>query len=354
MPALSRQQRPRTPAPPSDEGTAVVALSVAVVGVAAPAWTGGEFGLEDGVDDAQRILHQRIPGLADSVTDQFEKSAVNDLGGREIGLRARWTIANRHELARKAFVGVGVADVDGIDADVVALDARDQEAVVGDGPVFDVSFEEVGVLLEELRGDQVAAVACEAGCANQSGDIGGQRRGRVTGVLLPSLLRRGRSLVDQEMSRPQDHRIRIEILEPRVFVQPPRQHDWERYFVELNAVPIRLAVDPEILRKAAVRPLRACGIDKRAQRRRNVSRRGQADHAIDHVPGPDQMIPAQVFVALGLAPRDAERGDERARIGFVLMREEQLRTAAIESAAVAGKLAKRKDVIACTTPLLEE
>ncbi len=94
----------------------------------------------------------------------------------------------------------GSADVDGIDADVVALDAGDEEAVVGDGPGFDVRFEEVGVLLEELRGHQIAAVAREAGGADQARDIGGQRRGRVAGVLLPSLLRRGRAVIDQEVA----------------------------------------------------------------------------------------------------------------------------------------------------------
>src|ERR1700722_16004487 len=348
MPALSSQQRPRTSSAPSDKRPAVVALSVTVVGVAAPARTGGEVGLEHGVDDVQRILHQRVAGLANAVTYQLEKSAVNDFRHRKLILSAGRTIANRHELARDAFVAVGIADVDGIDADVVALDAGDEEAVVGDGPVFDVSLEEVGVLLEELRGGHVTAVAREAGCANQSGDIGGQRRGRVAGVLLPSLLRGGRAVVDQEVSRPQDHRIRIEILEPGALVQPPRQHDRKRDFVELNAV------DPEILRKAAVRTLRACEINESAQRGGDVSRGGQTAHAVDHVARPDEMIAAEVLVALGLAPRDAERSDERAGIGLVFMGEQQLGSAAIESAVVAGEFIERNDMTARAMPLLEE
>ena len=103
---------------------------------------------------------------------------------------------NEDALALDAFVGIRIGDVDGIDPDVVAPDAGDEEALVGDGPGFDVRLEEVGVLLEELRGREVAAVAGEAGCANQSGNICGERRGRVAGVFLPSLLRRDASLVD--------------------------------------------------------------------------------------------------------------------------------------------------------------
>ena len=253
-----------------------------------------------------------------------------------------------------AFVGVGIADVDGIDADVVAFDAGDEGAVVGHGPFFDVGLEEVGVLLEELRGDQVAAIAGEARCANQRGDIGGQRRGRVAGVFLPSILRSGRPFVDQELCRRLHHRIRIEILEPGVLVQPPRQHDRKRDFVELNAGPIRLAVDPEILRKAAVGMLRAREIDQRAHRGGDVAGGGQAGHAVDQVAGPDQVISAELFVALDLAPRDAERGDHRAGIGLVLVGEEQFAAAAIERAAVAGELIERNDMTARAMPLLEE
>ena len=192
MSALSGQQRPRASAAPSEERAAVVALAVAVVSIAAPAWTGGEVGLEDGVDDAQRILHQRVAGFADAVADQLEKSAVNDFRDGKFCLRAGCAIVNEDALALDAFVGVGIGDVDGIDADVVALDAGDEEAVVGDGPGFDVRFEEVGVLLEELRGHEIAAVAREACGADEPGDIGGERRRRVAGVLLPSLLRRRR------------------------------------------------------------------------------------------------------------------------------------------------------------------
>ena len=81
---------------------------------------------------------------------------------------------------------------------------------------------------------------------------------------------------------------------------------------------------------------------------------GQASHTVDHVAGPDEMVTAKVFVALGLAPRDAERRDQRARIGFVLVGEKQLRSAAIESAAVAGEFIERNDMAARAIPLLEE
>src|SRR5208282_4822213 len=161
-------------------------------------------------------------------------------------------------------------------------------------------------------------------------------------------------VVDQEVGRMQHHRIWIEVPKRAVFVHAPRERDRKRNFVELNSVPVRLAVDPEILRKAAVRTLRAREVDEGAQGGGVVAGGGQAGDAVDHVAGPDEMITAEVVVALGLAPGDAERSDQRAGIGFVLVGEQQLTSAAIERAAVAGKFVERSDVAACALPLLEK
>ena len=69
----------------------------------------------------------------------------------------------------------------------------------------------------------------------------------------------------------EDQRIRIEILQRPGFVQAPGEQDRHGDFVELDAVPIGLAIDPEVLVKAAVLVLRASEIDERAQRHLGVA-----------------------------------------------------------------------------------
>src|SRR5260221_985324 len=66
------------------------------------------------------------------------------------------------------------------------------------------------------------------------------------------------------------------------------------------------------------------------------------------------MVPAEILVALGLAPRDAERSDQRAGISLVLVREQQLASAAIQLAAIAGKFVERSEMAARASPLLDE
>jgi hypothetical protein len=66
------------------------------------------------------------------------------------------------------------------------------------------------------------------------------------------------------------------------------------------------------------------------------------------------MVAAKVLVALGLAPGDTERSDERAGIGFIFMGEKKLAAAAIERAAVAGEFLERKEMARRATPLFEE
>ena len=105
-------------------------------------------------------------------------------------------------------------------------------------------------------------------------------------------------------------------------LEPPREQDRRSDFVELYAAPISAAIDPAILRKIAVGLLNACQPDQRAQRCGALSCREQRGGALHQVARPDQMIAADLVVALDLAPRDAQRGDYRALEKLVLMREQ--------------------------------
>ena len=63
------------------------------------------------------------------------------------------------------------------------------------------------------------------------------------------------------------HRVRIEASKRTLFPQVPSQENGKSDFIELNTLPIRAAVNPEILCKSAVGLLAASEIDQGAQGR---------------------------------------------------------------------------------------
>src|ERR1700678_22259 len=97
----------------------------------------------------------------------------------------------------------------------------------------------------------------EGGGANERGDIARESRGRVATVFFPALLRRGGSVSDDIAGGATDHRIGVEVGQRTGFGKTPGQHDRKGNLVELDTLPIGVAVDPEILREAAVLALGA-------------------------------------------------------------------------------------------------
>src|SRR6185503_21009225 len=144
----------------------------AVMIVAAPAGTVGSLHLQDGIDDAQRILDERVSALPDPIADELEEPRVDDVLRREVGALARGAIANRDRAAVRVLVRRGIVRVGGMDADEVAADAGQQRALRRDGPRLDVLLEDVGVLLKERGGRLVAALARELRRARERGDVG--------------------------------------------------------------------------------------------------------------------------------------------------------------------------------------
>src|SRR5438874_13500473 len=73
-----------------------------------------------------------------------------------------------------------------------------------------------------------------------------------------------------------------------------------------------------------------------------------------HVTRPDEMIAAQVFVALRLTPGNRERSDRRPRIGLVLVGEQQTVARVMEPATVRRLRPERLDRPACVRPMRDE
>src|SRR4029077_15351762 len=83
MTSLSRQQRPRTPYPPSIKRFPVVPLAITIMVVAAPTGTEGCIDLEHSVHDAKGVPDEWVVRATNSITNQFEKTGIDDSLGRK-------------------------------------------------------------------------------------------------------------------------------------------------------------------------------------------------------------------------------------------------------------------------------
>src|SRR5690348_7712590 len=149
------------------------------------------------------------------------------------------------------------------------------------------------------------------------------------------------------------HWIRLEIAKITRLPQAPCEHDGKRNLVQLNAPPIGGSINPEVLREASIRLLRA----RQVHQCPACSSRGaacqQRGHTVNHVARPHQVIAAEVVVALGLSPRNTRRGYDRANKSFVFMCEKQAMANAVEAAAVARTILEVHDIPSGAAPLLE-
>src|SRR5438034_11258492 len=83
MTALPRQQRPRTPYPPSVKRVPILALAITIMTVAAPTGTEGCIDLEHSVHNAKGVEDDRVVRATNPITNQFEKTAIHDCIGRK-------------------------------------------------------------------------------------------------------------------------------------------------------------------------------------------------------------------------------------------------------------------------------
>src|SRR5581483_7669952 len=333
--ALAGEQRPGAALPVANVRTAVFALSVAIVVVAAPARTVGGVDLEDVVDDFEGVDDQRVVGPADAVADELEEAAVDDLAGFKLVLLAGLAVRDVDHAGRDGWVVEWLAFGWRTDAHVVIGHLGQENARGGGGALVEMRFDPVGVVTEEV-GELGKFLANDVRGAEQRGDDGRERRGAVAGVLLPALLLCNRSVADKEAGGAGDEWNDVKAAESAHLPESPGKDDGERDLVKLNARPVGCAVDPEVLREAAIGMLGAGEIDERAQRCLRAAAGEQRARGLNHVARPDQVIAAEVVVGLGGPPWDGGGGDEGAGVDLVLMREDDVMRDAHQAAAIGG------------------
>ena len=244
-------------------------------------------------------------------------------------LRIRRTVRDGEDAAVGIFLRLGVVHALRKNPYVMPADSRDERTLRRDRPGFDVRVQKIGVFFQECRSGFVAPFAEQAGSADQSSDVRGERGGRISTHFLPALLLSDRSMADKVSSRARNHRVRVKILESLLPIELPGEKNRKCDFVKLDSPPVGPAINPKVLRKAAIFLLRHCQINKCAERRNTITSSEHGGSAVDHVASPNQVIPALVRVTLCFSPRDREGGDKCARIGFVFVSAEQAETAVV-------------------------
>ena len=186
-------------------------------------------------------------GTADSMAHEFKKTRIHDFFGRKDVPRAGRKVRNGDVALVRIFVGVGIVCPLRKNPQVMPRHAREQSPFRCYSPALDMTFQKIGVFLQVFRGRLIASFARKAGGADQSGNVGCQRGGGIAADLLPALLRSYRAVPDEVSSRPQDHRVRIKILQGVLAFEPPGEQNGKSDFIELDSPPVGLAVNPEVL-----------------------------------------------------------------------------------------------------------
>src|SRR5207244_5940311 len=162
MASLSGEQRPSATLPPAFVRSPVLPLAISVVVVAMPAGTGRRLHLEHGVDDAQRVLDQRVVERADSVANQFEESRIHYILRWELKRLPRRAVGHLQQAVVRILIGLQITGDDWMDSDKMTANTRNEDARGCDRPTVHVTLEEIGVFLEKLRGVRVAPIAAKS------------------------------------------------------------------------------------------------------------------------------------------------------------------------------------------------
>ena len=329
------EQRPRTSPAPAYKRTAIFALSISIVVVAAPARAEWSIHFQHGVHDLEGIHNDRIVGLADSVTHQFQKTRIHDFFGRKYVPRAGLAVRNGDVSLVRIFVRIRIVRPLRKNPDVMPGHAGEQSPFRCDRPALDMTFQEIGVFFQVFRGRLIASFASKACGADQSGNIGRQRGGGIAADLLPALLRSHGAMADEISSRPHDHGVRVEVPQGVLTFEPPGEQNGESDFIQLDSPPVGLTVNPEVLGETSALLLRDIQIDQRSYGCGAIAGGQHRIRAVDHVARPYQVVTTLIFIADGFSPWNGERGDKSARIRLVFVSAEQIEARAVQVTSIA-------------------
>ena len=345
------EQRPSTTPPEAHKRAAIVALSISIVVVTAPARAKWRVHLQQGVNHLDGIHNDWVVGPANAMTHEFKKSRIHDIFSWKDTLCAGPPVRNRDVSLIRILLRSLIICALRKNAYVMAGNAREQSPLRCYRPALDMTLQKIGVFLQVFRRRLIASFAREACGTDQGRDVRSKRGWRIAADLFPAFLRSHGAMPNQICGRPQDHGVRVKVLESVLAFEPPGEHDGKGDFIQLDSPPVGLTVNPEVLGETSVLLLGDIEIDECSQGCDTISGGEHRIRAVDHVARPHQVVTALVLIAYGFAPGDGKRGDEGAGIRLVFMSTEQAEARAVQVTSVARSLLQRKKVCARSRPL---
>ena len=313
MRAFAGEQRPGAADAGAVERAAVRLLAVAVGGVAVPERPLRQLDLQRVVDRPHGVDDMRVVRGAQAEAHQRQRIGRQHVLAGQKGAVRRPVLDQRLAVAGRGKVGREARG----DTDVVARHAGDaaQVRVAGKGPLLDLFVPAIR-RLAQVGGVVAASSGVEqVGGGQQCGDLDGEGEGAVAGILLPAVLRRGGAVHQHETGGAGDHaQIPVEaaVAEVAVAVEHLGEQDRKGDLVHLHAAPVGPSVEPHVLRPAARGGLGLAEVVEDVKRLARVADGEEPAGGLDQVARPDQVIAAEVAVALGEAPGDRQAGDDRA------------------------------------------
>src|SRR5579872_7629214 len=97
-------------------------------------------------------------------------------------------------------------------------------------------------------------------------------------------------MTNQISGGPHNHRVRVEVFEGGLTFETPGQDNGKGHFIQLNSLPIGLAVNPEVLRETSVVLLGDVEVNQGSQGCGMVSGCQHRSSTVDHVARPNQVV----------------------------------------------------------------
>src|ERR1700693_114399 len=150
MASFSRKQRPAATFSGAHERSAVLALTVAVIVVAPPAGARWRLHLKRGIHHSNGIADHRIVRGPNAIADQFEETRINDFSRRKRAIEALGSVVHRQREPPRIICRQRLAGLKRIESYIMAPRAIEKRSLICDSPSFDVLFQPIGYLPDQL------------------------------------------------------------------------------------------------------------------------------------------------------------------------------------------------------------
>ena len=328
-------------------------LTVTIFVIAPPDRSLRQVDLEQTIDHPHRVDNARVVRAAQAEANQRQSVRADNIDRRPLAPAIRTIFDHRNAIRRHRIVD----QIERADAHIIAIHPGGfgKAGCLRVGPALDAIVDPIGRLTQ--ISDHVrrkAARLQKAGSGEQCDHRHAEGEWRVAAIFLPTILLGGRPIAHDEAGSRHDHfgeAVGIARFKHPFAQQKVDQQDGKGAFVQLHAAPISGSVEPHILRPAAVSLLHGREVGQNHSRRQAHSGGDQSSRRLHQIARPDQMITAEVVIALREAPGDRQAGYDAAGERQRLVRQHDGDAGPIAVANIGrGWRDQRRGLFECASP----